>query len=212
MVFRYPDWFIKYLCLLALLLSVGQASVSGQSLEMMPGTERFFTDVQWLEFFDDDRKWSLFSRSRATSDYKENTSLFTGAYLNYTSMLGLGGTVVGRISSLGAGGDAGVHLFKADKKILIYALASLGLSRELSYSWFSIVRFTPPLVSDWDLYSSVELFSNFDQFGHTASVQRMRLGVGVHGCQFGMALNLSGIGMNYQNRDSNPGIFIRKQF
>ena len=178
----------------------------------MPGTERIFVDAQWLEFMDEEHKWSLFSRSRATTDYRENTNLFTGAYINYTTRTGIGGTVVGRISSQGAGSDAGLHLFKASGKGMIYALASLGLSKDLSYSWFSIMRYTPALSEKWDLYASLELFSNFDKVGHVASVQRMRMGVSRKGVQFGLALNLSGLGQNYENRDSNPGIFIRKQF
>ena len=186
--------------------------VHGQSLEVMPGTERIFVDAQWLEFMDKERRWSLFSRSRATSDYRENTNLFTGAYINYTSKIGLGGTLVGRISSLGAGGDVGLHFFNASSRGMVYALASVGLSKEASYSWFSIMRFTPSLSEKWGLYSSLELFSNFGEVGHVASVQRMRVGLSRSGVQFGVALNLSGLGPNYENTDSNPGLFLRKQF
>lgn len=186
--------------------------VNAQSFEFMPGTERIFIDAQWLKTFDTERKWSLFSRSRATVDYDENTNLFTGAYLNYTTKSGLGGTVVGRISSLEAGGDAGVHFFKAKASFMVYALASVEISSEFAYSWFSIVRYTPTLNEKWKLYSSLELFSNFNTDGHVASVQRMRAGLDRNGYQFGLALNLSGLREDYSTTDSNPGIFIRKQF
>lgn len=178
----------------------------------MPGTKRVFVDAQWLNFMDEDRKWSLFSRSRATTDYEENTNLFTGAYLNYTTKSGIGGTVLGRISSIGAGYDAGIHLFKANHKMMIYALASMALSKELGYSWFSIMRYTPSVSEQWNLYTSLELFSNFGKEGHVASVQRMRLGLSRSGVQFGLALNLSGLGKNYHQTDSNPGVFVRKSF
>jgi len=195
------------------LLLISGVHVFGQSLEIMPGTERVFVDVQWLEFFEEDQKWSLFSRSRATTDYEENTNLFTGGYLNYTTKSGLGATILGRISSLGAGSDAGIHLFKANNRMMLYALASIGLSSELSYSWFSIFRFTPSLSDKMNVYSSLELFSNFGEEGHLASVQRIRLGLAnKSGFQFGLGLNLSGLGKNYQNTDSNPGVFLRKQF
>jgi len=183
-----------------------------QSIEIMPGTERVFTDVQWLETFDEERKWSLFSRSRATVDYKDNTNLFTGAYLNYTTHSGFGGTVVGRISSRGSGGDIGVHFFRGKEAFMIYALASIDVSSETSYSWFSILRFKPELSKNWRLYSSLELFSNFNDVGHVASVQRIRAGLDRKGYQFGLALNLSGLGEKYNMTDSNPGVFIRKVF
>lgn len=186
--------------------------LAGQSLELMPGTERVFVDAQWLKTFDEDRKWSLFSRSRATTDYEENTNLFTGAYLNYTTRSGLGGTVVGRISNLGAGSDMGVHLFKANENWMIYALASIALGMDLSYSWFSILRYTPAIDDHWRLYSSLELFSNFGEIGHVASVQRIRIGLSRSGYQFGFGLNLVGAGQAYEQTDTNPGLFIRKQF
>ena len=183
----------------------------GQSLEIMPGTERMFIDAQWLRQFED-RQWSLFSRSRATDDYDGNTNLFTGAYLNYTTSKGFGATLVGRTSSRGSGFDTGLHLFKAESKFMIYALASIGLSDELSYSWFSMARFYPPLTEKWKLYTSLELFSNFAQHRHAASVQRIRAGLDWQGLQFGLAVNLSGLGKQYEITDTNPGLFVRKQF
>ncbi len=183
-----------------------------QSLELMPGTERVFVDAQWLKPIDKEFKWSLFSRSRATVDYSENANLFTGAYLNYTTNSGLGGTVVGRISSLSSGGDVGVHYFKMNDNIVFYGLLSVELASEFSYSWFSIFRYLPQLNDKWRLYSSLELFSNFNESGHVASVQRLRLGLDIDGNQFGLGLNLSGFGENYDQTDSNPGLFVRKQF
>lgn len=194
-----------------MILFTGQGLMA-QSLELMPGYKRIFADVQWLKFVDQEQKWSVFSRSRATVDYEDDTDLFSGAYLNYTTQAGVGVTLVGSISNLGAGGDAGLHLFKANKKIMLYALASFGLSSELSYSWFSILRFTPGISQDWQLYSSLELFSNFGKEGHVASVQRVRLGLDKKAYQFGVGINFSGLGKNYSNTDINPGLFIRKQF
>ena len=183
----------------------------GQSFEVMPGTKRLFVDAQWPKQFED-TQWSLFSRSRATDDYHSSTSLFTGGYLNYTSSRGLGGTLVGRISSIGSGMDAGVHFFKGNPKMMIYALASFELSSESSYSWFSIFRYYPQLSKNWKFYSSLELFSNFVRDTHNASVQRIRLGVDRNGFQFGLAANFSGLGRQYNMTEMNPGIFIRKDF
>jgi hypothetical protein len=187
-------------------------NLDAQSLEVMPGTERIFADAQWLKTFDAERKWSLFSRSRATVDYENNTDLFTGAYLNYTTSSGLGGTLVGRIATTGAGADAGIHYFKARRSFMVYALASVALQQDFSCSWFSILRYTPALNKNWRLYSSLELFSNFSRAGHVASVQRIRAGLDRSGYQFGLAVNLLGLGKTYRATDTNPGVFLRKQF
>lgn len=196
----------------SLLMAFALHGTHAQSLEVMPGTDRLFADVQWLETLDSNRKWSVFSRTRATDDYNENTNLFMGAYLNYTTSSGIGGTILGRISTGGSGGDMGVHYFKASKTFMIFALVSLGLASELGYSWFSIARYRPELSEKIRLYTSLELFSNFNEAGHAVSIQRIRVGLEKDAYQFGLALNLAGFGQNYGNTDHNPGVFIRKEF
>lgn len=184
---------------------------NAQSFELMTGTERIFIDAQYLKFFDEQNRVSLFSRARATAQYDEQrTDLFTGAYLNYTTKSGFGGTILARISSTNSGVDAGIHYFKATKNFMIYALPSINLSDELLYSWFSILRFTPNLKNDWKLYSSLELFSALGQIGHLSSVQRVRLGLERSGYQFGLGVNLNE--SRFSDTDVNPGVFVRKQF
>jgi hypothetical protein len=184
---------------------------NAQSFELMLGTKRIFIDAQYLKFFDAKNRISLFSRARATTEYSEQyTDLFTGAYLNFTTKSGFGGTVLGRISSNNSGIDAGIHYFKSTKKFMIYALPSVNLNFELLYSWFSILRYTPELKQNWKLYSSLELFSAFGQVGHLNSVQRLRFGVDKNGYQFGLAVNLN-VG-RFSETDVNSGVFFRKQF
>ncbi|GAB5466628.1 MAG: hypothetical protein Kapaf2KO_20640 [Candidatus Kapaibacteriales bacterium] len=185
--------------------------VSAQSFEAMFGTKRIFIDAQYLEFFDEENKISLFSRARATAEYdNQNSDLFTGAYLNYTTKSGFGGTVLGRIASGGSGIDAGVHYFKATRSVMIYALPSININDKLLYSWFSIIRYTPTINKDLKMYTSLELFSAFNEIGHLSSVQRIRLGVDKKSYQFGVAVNLNE--RRYLDTDVNPGVFLRKQF
>ena len=198
-----------------LILIFGWISISsisfGQSLELMLGHERLFADVQWLKFIDEDKHWSLFSRTRATLDYENNTDLFSGAYLNYTLPIGVGGSLVGRIGNSGAGTDIGVHIFKAKPNWMLFGLASVALKKDFEYSWFSIFRYTPILKKDWKLYSSVELFSLFRQNNHLVSVQRLRLGVDYKALQFGIGANFSAFGADWSTT-SNIGGFVRKAF
>ena len=182
-----------------------------QSFEFMPGSESIFIDAQYLKFVDTDRNISLFSRARATTAYNEpQKDLFTGAYLNYTTAIGIGGTVVGRITSSGSGIDLGVHYVKATKSWMTYALPSININDRLLYSWFSIVRFTPQIAQQWKMYSSLELFSAFNKEGHLSSVQRLRIGASFKEFQFGLAVNLNE--SKFSDTDVNPGLFFRKQF
>ena len=184
---------------------------NAQSFEVMSGTSYIFTDAQYLKFFDEDQKFSLFSRARATFEYGENaTNLFMGGYMNYTTKSGFGGTVVGRIATNSAGVDAGIHYFKAVKSVIVYALPSINLSDSLLYSWFSIVRYTPDLKNGWKLYTSLEIFSAFGKIGHLNSVQRLRFGVDKREYQFGASINFNE--SSYADTEVNTGVFFRKQF
>ena len=183
----------------------------GQSLEIMVGHERIFADAQWLKFMDGKNQWSLFSRTRATVDYDNQTNLFTGAYLNYTFKNGLGSSLVGKIGDGGGGADVGIHIFKSKKNWLLFGLASVGLKNELEYSWFSIFRFTPRIKDQWKFYSSLELFNLFGKENHLVSVQRIRLGLDYQQFQFGIAGNFTELGSQWAS-SSNIGGFIRKSF
>lgn len=182
-----------------------------QSLEIMAGHERIFVDAQWLKFIDTTYNWSLFSRTRSTVDYDNQTDLFSGAYLNYTLSNGVGGSLVGKIGNSGAGADVGVHIFKAKSNWMLFGLASVGLKNDLEYSWFSILRFSPTINEKWRLYTSLELFSLFGSVTHLISVQRLRLGLDDQRIQWGVAANFTEFGKDWTS-DSNIGVFIRKSF
>ncbi len=203
---------LKLLLLCVTLLPGQLLPLVSQSLEVMAGGEGIFADAQWLEALDDNFEWTLFSRSRATVDYSEQTNLFSGAYLNYTTASGFGTTLLGRIATNGAGAEAGPHFFSRSSGFMIYALASIAVKSDPSYTWFSILRFTPVLTENWQLFTGLELFSSFNADGHIASVQRLRAGLETAGYQFGLALNLAGLGRNYERAECNPGVFLRKQF
>jgi len=159
----------------------------------------------------DGGRWSIFSRTRATVDYDNNTDLFTGAYLNYTTTSGIGGSLIGKIGRAGGGADAGVHYLKISKDWTNFALVSAGLKDRLEYSWFSISRYIPNLTPRTKLYTSLELFSLFRQGNHLASVQRLRLGLQIGQVEFGAALNFSEVGTEWSG-SKNLGGFLRKSF
>ena len=150
-------------------------------------------------------------RGKPPPSQKRKRDFISGLYLNYTMKSGFGASLVGRLSSADAGVDIGPHFIKQTKDVTFFALASISLQSELSYSWFSILRYTPELSEKWKAYSSLELFSAFREVGHALSVQRISLGVDRNGYQFGFAVNFRATGRPYRLRDTNPGLFIRKQ-
>ena len=183
----------------------------GQNLELMTGHEELFVDVQWLKFLGNEKQFSVFNRTRATVTYENQTDVFTGAYFNYSLKSGLGLSAVGKIGSNGAGVDAGVHMFKLKPNYQLFALVSVGVKNQLEYSWFSILRVTPPIRENWRLYTSIELYTLFGQTTHLVSVQRLRLGLDYRRFQFGFAANFGEFGSDWTSQ-SNIGGFIRKSF
>ena len=189
------------------------SKAQAQSLEVMPGTERVFVDLQWLGMLSENKRWSVFSRTRATADYDAATNLFTGAYFNYTTQRGIGLSGLANISTSGPAGGGGVHYFKANKQLLVFALAFAERApNSWHYSWFSIVRYRPQLNDNWRVYTGLELFTRFTDAGHVVSVQGLRAGLEYKGVQFGLATNVYGFGADYDRVEANPGVFIRKEF
>lgn len=194
-----------------LCIFVAGHALQAQSLEFMAGHNGLFADVQWLKFLDQNHRWSIFSRTRATVDYDNNTDLFNGAYFNFTTNIGIGASLVGKINSAEGSVDAGAHIFKAKENWMLFGLASAGLKSDLEYNWFSIFRYTPKLGARWHLYTSLELFTVFIKNDHVASVQRLRAGLDYRSLQFGPALNLAQLGADFRT-SHNFGGFIRKSF
>lgn len=200
----------RLLSLLFLLASVH--FVHAQNFELMTGTKRMFFDVKYIKIFDGHKNLSLLSRTRANVEYDGNADLFTGTYLNYSVKAGFGGTVVGRISSTGSGFDIGVHYFKVSPKFFAYILPTVQITDELFFTYLAFLRYSPMLKKDWKINSSLELFSAFNNGGHLKSLQRIRLGVGKKGYSFGLALDFVEKGGRLEDVDTNPGVFVQKQF
>jgi hypothetical protein len=183
-----------------------------QSFEIMGGNRHVFADLQWLKPFDTRYRWTLFSRTRMTVDYDNRANLFSGAYLNYTTRLGIGASLVGKVSqAAGAGVDAGAHIFRSKPTWTLFGLASFSLKKDPEYSWFSIFRFTPAIDSRWKWYVSLELFHLFTTKGHVTSVERVRVGADWRGFQAGLAGNFQQTGSDFTPAE-NWGGFLRKSF
>jgi hypothetical protein len=184
-----------------------------QNFELMAGTKRLFFDFKYIKIIETQPKLSVLHRTRANAEYDaQPADLFTGTYLNYSIKAGIGPTFVGRISSTGSGFDVGVHYFKATPKFFVYTLPSVQIHEEFFFSWLTFLRFSPALVKDWKLNTSLELFTAFNSERHLKSLQRVRLGVGKKGFTFGLAMDFVERGDRLEDLDTNPGMFVQKQF
>ena len=203
---------MKKYCIIGIFAFLNITKQSAQSIELMPGDQYVFTDVQFLRSFDKAYRFTLFSRTRAQIDYDDQVDFFTAGYLNYTTKIGLGVTGLARINNVGSNVDTGIHFLKNTKNISFFGLASVSLTEDNTFSWFSIFRYRPSLNEDWKIYTSVELFTVLNNSGHAASIQRIRLGPEYKTFQFGVAANLLELGDDFDFFNNNYGIFIRKEF
>lgn len=198
-------------CLVCLMCPASRA----QSVELMPGLDGVFADVQFLKPFRQKKfDWSIFSRTRALVDYELKTDIFSALYLNYTTKPGIGATVIGKVGTQTAGGDGGIHYFQAKEKFVIYALLAAEMKKNPGFYWFSIARYRPKLTAKndkWKWYTSLELFTQLNTTGHLYSVQRVRGGFDYNKWQFGLALNIGETGKPV-DADFNPGVFGRREF
>ena len=75
-MFSKPIWIL-------LLTLVGAPLVYSQSVEVMPGMEYFFADVQFFKPLDKQYRTTFFHRTRVQLDYDNQASFFTAGYFNY---------------------------------------------------------------------------------------------------------------------------------
>lgn len=179
----------------------------------MSGNKGVFADIQFLKpWKENNYKFTVFSRTRSTLDYDNNSNILSMAYINYTSKIGFGGSIIGSISSVsGFGPAAGINYFKTHKDFSIFALIAVEIDKVPGYSFFTLMKYRPDLSEKLKLYTSVELFSLVNETGHLVSVERLRLGLDIKNIQFGAASNLGQYGSSF-NYTGNYGVFIRKEF
>ena len=195
-----------------LLFLLAGLSLRAQSVEVMPGTEYFFADVQFFRPLDQQFRSSFFHRTRVQLDYDNQASFFTAAYLNYTTASGLGPSLVSRLDNGGGNLDVGLHYYRQNGATSFFGLLAASLTDGGVISWFSILRHTPTIAENWKLYSSLELFTVLRKADHTASIQRLRLGLSHRSYQFGLAANLLELGNDFVFLNDSYGLFIRTEF
>ena len=195
--------------LLTFVFALGAFCGKAQSIEVMPGNENVFSDVQLLKpLIKNDYRFTVFNRTRTVLDYDNNANLLTLAYANYTHKTGFGFSALG---SIGSTSGLGINYFKKTDHFSIFALVASELESIPGYSFFTITKWKPAINERWKLYTSVELLSLVNKLGHQISIQRLRLGIEKGQYQFGFAANVSFLGDKWVN-NGNYGPFFRIEF
>ncbi len=196
-----------------LLLFFIVASGTSQSIEVMPGTENVFVDIQFLENMGDSSfKYVAYNQTRAIISQENTANMSTVIFFNYKTKPGLGLTLASRITSAnGASGLFGLSYLNINNRFLIYSLLALEQHDETRYGSFSVFKFYPPINDVWKVYSSLEVNSLINKDIHLDSVQRLRIGLDYKNNQFGLAANLREMGEDYTMIE-NYGLFFRKVF
>lgn len=183
-----------------------------QSLEVMPGHEGVFLDVQFFKpVVSSHPSWTIFHRTRAQLDYEGNSDLLSAIYANYTTPWGPGLSVIGSVGNNGSQSALGLHYFKVKGPWTIFALVAVNIEEDPRSSFFSILRYRPALNDQWKLYSALELYAlgRFDESWFR--IQRIRVGLDRWKFQFGLAANLSQTGRP-DGYNGNYGVFVRREF
>ncbi len=184
-----------------------------QSVEIMPATERFWADVQFLKpLYGDNYKYTVFSRTRSTIDGDDNINMLSSAYFSYSSNIGLGVSLIGNLSNInGLGKAIGINYLKSKKVFSLFAIISYEFDDIPRYSFFSIFKYRPKINNKWSGYGSLELFNVINKDAHLYSGQRIRLGLDYQKLQFGLGTNLGELGTEFDLVE-NYGVFLRKEF
>lgn len=202
---------MKYLYII-LLGVISTSALQAQNLEIMQGDKNLFIDVQWLKpIVANKDSWTIFNRTRATVD-NGTSQLFNGTYLNYTTKNKIGLSLTGKLTNSDNAIEIGPHFRHNSNNLYIFILASWKVSNELSYSLFVITRWRPKLSDKLKLFSSLELFSSFQENKIDSNVQRIRLGLDMKFLQFGFASNINTSRSFFKDPYVNTGVFIRKEF
>ncbi|MEO0405218.1 MAG: hypothetical protein AAF193_10135, partial [Bacteroidota bacterium] len=127
--------------LISIIVLLMASSSFAQSIEVMPGTENTFFDIQFLKpIKKGDYRFTTFSRTRGIVDYGGNANILSAAYVSYTSKIGLGTTAIGYVNSdSGPGIAGGINFLKSTESFSVFSLISIEAGTGLGYSFFSIL-------------------------------------------------------------------------
>jgi hypothetical protein len=207
---------MRALPILLLLLSAG-LSQAQLPVELLGGNDRTTADVLWFRPFTDSSgkasPFLFFNRTRASVNYSNQTAFGTTLAVSYNLRSGIGFVFTGQFLNQGFYPKAGVQYFTRTRRALLFTWVTAELLQQSRVDWFVLSRWEPPLSSQLNLFTQLELLSVVDPEGYLSLTQRIRLGLGFPlRWQSGVGIDLGQAGKGTFTTSTNIGLFIRKEF
>jgi len=194
--------------------------IYSQSLpvEQMAGHKRMAIDVLWFRNFAANKEtrspWLFFHRTRASSDYHNQTSFGVTNALSYNFKSGLGLVATIQLSQTGTSIKGGIQYAKQFKQGTVFSwlVAGNNTVHYFSTDWFVLLRWVPAINERWKFYTQFELLSSVDRKSNKNFVQRIRLGPAIGKWQWGIAADFNETGNSKLSYTDNIGLFVRREF
>lgn len=143
------------------------------------------------------------------TDHNQNDFIMQDlAYAEIIKNLRITGGVI--YSAGGFNTTAGMQYVYAGEKLLFLLAPRINIEPVPCWDVMTIVQYKPSLNEHTKLYTRLQLLNLFDHYGNIKSYQWMRLGLEIHGVQFGLAFNLDESGP-HPSAKTNLGVFVRKE-
>jgi hypothetical protein len=104
----------------------------------------------------------------------------------------------------------GLQYVRGGKDLFLIIAPRVNLQKDLEYDLVSILQYNPQLNDKIKLYSRLQLLNLFNSSNNIKSYQWIRLGLEIHGIQFGVAADFDEYGP-HPRVEHNFGLFIRRE-
>lgn len=201
---------------IALLFS--QSGAMAQSVETYIGHKRIGVDLMWFKNFTNTKEERtpllFFSRSRASTDYKNTLTAFgsTNA-ISYNFKNGLGIVMVASFVNTGFIPKSGVQLVKTKGDFMFFGWLVADLKKEGNIDLFGMFRYQPKINDKWKGFGQLELFPVYNPTAEIWNMtQRLRLGAKYYAWSGGFMTDFNQFGRTDFTKTNNIGAFLRYEF
>jgi len=177
------------LFLMTILCFFKQAN-SQTTVELIPQTKQFVTEIIWVKPFNDSSKFFYYSRNTIASDFKKNTGLYSLNIISYDTKFIIDPLIALEHKANGLAARAGIQYFLYRPKLQFYMMLNILLKNHPDVCFFTNVIYRVKLSTKVNLYTKVELITIQNDTGNLYSTERFRLGLEVRRTQFGLATDI----------------------
>ena len=191
----------------------GRPSSAPVPVELMIGDEYSSAVLVLSKPFAPKSRWGVFHENTLRAFYDESRDGDVAAQTLLTFAPGAGFRVTAGAfygTAPGVSPTAGVQYVKPGKRWFVLVAPRVNLESDVSYSIFSILRYTRGAEGRPRLYIALQALNAFDAQRHIRSYQWTRIGADVRGTQFGLAVNLDEAGPN-PRVNASAGVFVRRE-